>query len=489
MYITEIEFLNFKSFGKKVKIPFFDDFTTISGPNGSGKSNIVDGILFVLGLSSSRTLRAEKLTDLIYSSDESKKPDFAQVTIRFNNSDHAIPVDSDEVVISRKIKETDSGYYSYFYFNGRSVSLTDIHTYLAKAGVTPEGYNVVMQGDVTRITTMTSLQRRKIIDEIAGVAEFDSKTDRAMNELEIVRERIERADILIEEVEARLMKLKIERDQAIRYQSLKEEKMKYEGFVLLSKLKDATTEMASVDAEIDAKREVIKALRTDLEQRKEKLDEIQIVLDELTSEIQRKGEDEQIQIKKDIEEIRGEISRCNGSIELADSEMNDVESRRRKAFVNIDETKERIKEIDSDISEENLSKDGVTSEITDQQTQRMILQSKIADVDEKFATTRDELTKLKAQLDEVKNNKGELMRQEDRVLDSLRRKSAQVRDIENEIEDAKTKAESADSDTKSAQYDIDKLNETIGSLNKDMDDLESNRSQIRKLVTELDDDL
>ncbi len=489
MYIKEIEFLNFKSFGKKVKIPFFDDFTTISGPNGSGKSNIIDGILFVLGLSSSRTLRAEKLTDLIHSGNKSKRPDFAQVTIRFNNSDHAIPVDSDEVVISRKIRETDSGYYSYFYFNGRSVSLTDIHTYLAKAGVTPEGYNVVMQGDVTRITTMTPVQRRKIIDEIAGVAEFDNKKDRAMNELEIVRERIERADILIEEIETQLMKLKTERDQAIKYQSLKEEKMKYEGFVLLSKLKDATTELASVDTDIDAKRKIIEALRTDLEQRNVKLDQMQIALDELTSEIQRKGEDEQIQIKKDIEEIRGEISRCIDSIELADSEMDELESRRRKAFVGIDETKEKIKDIYLEISEENLSKDGVTSEISDQQTQRMILQSKIADVDEKFAATRDELTKLKAQLDEVKNYKGELMRQEDRVLDTLRRKSAQVRDIENEIEDAKTKAESADSDTRSVQYEIDKLNERIGSLNKDMDGLESNSFQITKVITELEDEL
>ncbi|MCC7575755.1 MAG: AAA family ATPase, partial [Methanomethylovorans sp.] len=187
MYIKEIEFINFKSFGKKVKIPFYDDFTTISGPNGSGKSNIIDGILFVLGLSSSRTLRAEKLTDLIYNGDKAKKPDFAQVTIKFDNTDREMPVDTDEVAITRKIRETDTGYYSYFYFNGKAVSLADVHNYLAKARVTPEGYNVVMQGDVTRIITMTPVERRKIIDEIAGVAEFDNKKERALSELEIVR--------------------------------------------------------------------------------------------------------------------------------------------------------------------------------------------------------------------------------------------------------------------------------------------------------------
>jgi len=188
LHIKEIEFQNFKSFGKKIKIPFFDGFTTISGPNGSGKSNIVDGILFCLGLSSSRTLRAEKLTDLIYNGDNVKKPDFARVTIRFDNSDREMPVDLDEVNITRKIRQTESGYYSYYYFNDKAVTLGDIHTHLAKARITPEGYNVVMQGDVTRITEMTPTERRKIIDEIAGVAEFDHKKDQAMNELEIVSE-------------------------------------------------------------------------------------------------------------------------------------------------------------------------------------------------------------------------------------------------------------------------------------------------------------
>src|SRR5512138_431574 len=116
MYIKEIELTNFKSFARKVKVPFYDDFTTISGPNGSGKSNIIDSILFCLGLSSSRTMRAEKLTDLIYSVD-GKGPGTAEVTIRFDNKDRELPVDHDEITVTRRIKSSDSGYYSYYYFN------------------------------------------------------------------------------------------------------------------------------------------------------------------------------------------------------------------------------------------------------------------------------------------------------------------------------------------------------------------------------------
>lgn len=486
MYIKEIEFVNFKSFGKKVKIPFFDDFTTISGPNGSGKSNIIDGILFALGLSSSRTMRAEKLTDLIYNGDKAKKPDFAQVTIKFDNTDREMPVDSNEIIISRKIRRTDSGYYSYFYFNGKAVSLTDVHTYLAKARVTPEGYNVVMQGDVTRIFTMSPTERRKIIDEIAGVAEFDNKRDRALNELDIVRERVERVDIIIEEVGGQLEKLKVERNQAVKYQSLKEEKMKFEGFVILAKLKDAKTELESVTSDIEAKKEVLGSLSQSMDEKREKLGELESELEKLTSNIQKMGEDEQIQTKKDIEEIKGEVSRCVDSIELADNEIEDVDARRRKAFVEIDEVKSKIEGLDTQISEEKLRKDGILAEISDRKTQRMILQSKIADVDEKFAQTRDELTTLRTELETTKNDKNELMRQEDRLLDSLRRKSAEIRDIENEIEDAKGNVESSDSDTKSAEYDIEKLTENINLLTKDIDDLESNRSQIKGVVGDLE---
>nr|WP_321497164.1 chromosome segregation protein SMC [uncultured Methanolobus sp.] len=489
MHIKELEFINFKSFGKKVKIPFFDGFTTISGPNGSGKSNIIDGILFVLGLSSSRTLRAEKLTDLIYNGESSKKPDFAQVTIRFDNTDREMPYDADEISITRKIRETDSGYYSYFYFNGKAVSLTEVHNYLAKARVTPEGYNVVMQGDVTRIINMTAGERRKIIDEIAGVAEFDSKRDRALSELEIVRERVERVDIIIEEVGQQLEKLKTERDQALKYQSLKEEKMKFEGFVLLAKLKDAKVELTNVAGDILAKEEVLAKLEIDLEARRVAVDNLEQELEEMTLNIQRMGEDEQIQIKKDIEGIRGEVSRCMDTIEISEKEMEDVESRRRKAFVEIDDIKGKLEELDSKISEETMRKESILAEMSERKTERMLLQSKIADVDAKFAQTRDELSKLKSRLETVKNEKNELMRQEDRLLDAQRRKSVEARDIESEIADAKSKAESSGSDTKSVEYDIDKLNEKIDALTKDTDDLEFTRAQLKVIVKEFEDEL
>lgn len=488
MHIKEIELQNFKSFGKKVKIPFFDDFTTISGPNGSGKSNIIDGILFALGLSNSRVMRAEKLTDLIYNGD-TRPRDFAQVSIHFDNKDREMPVDSDEVVITRKVRQTESGYYSYYYFNEKAVGLSDIHNYLSKAKITPEGYNVVMQGDVTNIIEMTATERRKIIDEIAGVAEFDDKKEQALNELEIVRERIERVDIILAEVDDQLAKLKLERDQALKYQSLRDEKRKYEGYILLAKLKDAKNELDKLAGELSDKEAKKEDFTKQLELKKEELRGIEGKLSDLNALIIKKGESEQIALKKEIESIRGEISRCTSTIELAENEINDIESLKRKAFLEIDDVQGKVAGFNEKLTEETLRKDTISNEIGDKNTQLLVVKSKIAEVDAKFSKTRDKLTEAKLSLETLKNEKNELMREEDRLLDAIRRKSSEARDRELEIEDAKSKMSSADFDAGNAKSGIKEINAKKQELLKDTFDLEKNRVQIKSVISDIENSL
>ncbi|MCZ7397571.1 MAG: chromosome segregation protein SMC, partial [Candidatus Methanoperedens sp.] len=488
MHIKEIELQNFKSFGKKVKIPFFDDFTTISGPNGSGKSNIIDGILFCLGLSNSRVMRAERLTDLIFNADSGRK-NFAQVTVRFNNLDREMPVDSDEIVITRKLRQTESGYYSYYYFNDTPVGLGDIHNYLSKAKITPEGYNVVMQGDVTRIIEMTATERRKIIDEIAGVAEFDEKKGQALNELEIVRERIERVDIILGEVDEHLAKLQQERDQALKYQSLRDEKRKYEGYVLLAKLKDARNELDKLAGELKDKEIRKEELAKQVDERRKELSDIEQELTELNESIIQKGEGQQIALKKEIETIKGEISRCKSTIELADNEINDIESQRRKAFLEIDASQVKVGEFTGKLNEEIERKETLSSEVGGKNTQLLMVRSKIAEVDAEFAGTRDKLNESKSALETLKNEKNELMREEDRLLDAVRRNSSEARDKELEIEDARSKIASSDFDTGSAETQIQELKAKKQELIRDIMDLEKNRVQIKNVITDLENTL
>ena len=489
MFIKEIEFVNFKSFGKRVKIPFYEGFTTISGPNGSGKSNIIDGILFALGLSGSKTMRAEKLTDLIYADANSKSPEFAQVTIIFDNADRKAPVEADEFEISRKIKQTKNGYYSYFYFNGKAVSLTEVHELLGKAGVTPEGYNVVMQGDISQITAkMSPVERRKIIDEIAGVSEFDEKKQKSLAELDIVKEQIEKIDIIVEEVKLQLDRLSSEREHALKYKMLREEKQKYEGYLILSKLKDAKTELKNVENEI-AKYETLETETEEKIKAQEiEKEEIETELAALNMEIRQKGEDEQIRIKKEIEEIKGQISRAKESIGVLEREESGFESKRRDLFVKIDSRKKEIEEHDAALIEETRKEEAVLKEQSDRNAEKIILASKIAEIDKKFAEQTGISNKKREELEVLKNEKNQLIRDEDRLTDALRRKASEIKDIENEIEEAEDNAKNAESDTKIAEYDISKLTDESDKLKKDIDDLESANKRLsddkRKLETQ-----
>src|SRR6056297_2266275 len=284
MHIKELVLDNFKSFGRKTRIPFYEDFTVVTGPNGSGKSNIIDAVLFALGLARTRGIRAEKLTDLIYNpghedGNSSSGPREATVEVVLDNSDHTLERsqvvnaagsedvgDVDEIHIRRRVKETEDNYYSYYYLNDRSVNLSDIQDLLAQAGVTPEGYNVVMQGDVTGIINMTSGERREIIDEIAGVAEFDAKKADAFEELEVVQERIGEAELRIEEKEQRLEQLADEREAALEYQSLRDEKEEYEGYLKAAELEDKREDLAGVRESIEDREDELEELQRDLDE-------------------------------------------------------------------------------------------------------------------------------------------------------------------------------------------------------------------------------
>ena len=169
MYIKEVEIDNFKSFANKLTIPFLKGFTTISGPNGSGKSNIIDSVLFALGLSTSRTLRAEKISQLI-STHTRRNEAIVKVTFAPENGEEK------EFSVARKIKKSSQGYNSIYYLNDKIVTLTDVHTILEKYNITPNSYNVIMQNDVMSITNCSDVERRKIIDEIAAEKEKEVMT-------------------------------------------------------------------------------------------------------------------------------------------------------------------------------------------------------------------------------------------------------------------------------------------------------------------------
>ncbi|MCX6669982.1 MAG: chromosome segregation protein SMC [Methanothrix sp.] len=484
MYIKEVELKNFKSFGKSIRVPLKNDFITVTGPNGSGKSNIVDALLFALCLSSSRAMRAERLPDLIYRGDNGKDPDYAQVTVRLDNSGRIFPLDQDIIEVSRKIKVNNDKYASSYYFNGKSCGQAELLDLLAKAGITPESYNIVMQGDVTRIIEMSPVERRKILDEIAGVAEFDEKKRKAMEELEVVRERIGRVDVILEEVGSQLARLKEERDRAHTYQAHREELKRQEAFLLLARLKEAATELAGLEEEINSLQAKNEALLQKSEGKKTELAALDETLKTLSAEITHKGEDEQIQVKRRIEELKGEMAREAGRSEMAEKAAMEMDGQQKTCFIQISNLSQEQEELADRVKDASLRGASLRGELDDQMGELSIAQEKLAKADEKFVLLRDELAGARQLREEAKTRLGDLVRERDRLLDATRRGGLEREELSAGIKEALDALASADHEAEQLKADLADLNGKAMEMEKDSDDLESGRLRLRREITE-----
>jgi chromosome segregation protein len=167
MYLKAIEIFGFKSFGERVFIEFNRGLTSIVGPNGSGKSNILDAVLWVLGEQSYKTIRAKESTDVIFSGGKDKKPmNSAEVSLYIDNSDSFLPIEDEEIKITRKILSSGENEY---YINDSKSRLKDIGNLFLDTGVGKNAYSVIGQGKVERIIGSSAKEVKSIIEEAAGI--------------------------------------------------------------------------------------------------------------------------------------------------------------------------------------------------------------------------------------------------------------------------------------------------------------------------------
>jgi chromosome segregation protein len=507
MHIDEIVLDQFKSFGRTTRIPFYEDFTTISGPNGSGKSNIIDAVLFALGLARTRGMRAEKLTDLIYNpshadEEDGRGPDEASVEVVLNNEDRTLERsqvvnaagsedvgDVDSISVKRRVKRTDENYYSYYYLNGRSVNLSDIQELLAAAGVTPEGYNVVMQGDVTGIINMTPGERREIIDEIAGVAEFDAKKEDAYEELEVVEERIDEADLRIEEKQNRLDQLADEREAALEYQDLREQKEQYEGYRRAAELADTRAKLDATEEDIADTEEELGDARSTLDERRGRVERLEETVEELNAEIERTGEDEQLRIKREIEEIKGDISRLEDRKESATERIQEAEADRRQAFVEIDRKEEQIEELDEEIRETKVKKASLRSDIQEKEVDLESVEAEIEAVDTEFDELKADLQERKERLEAAKSERNELQREKDRLLDEARRRSEDLESAREDLESARERIPELEARLDDLADEREKARKNVDNIDEVVADLREQKSSLQSAIDDVEDDL
>ncbi|MFA5347830.1 MAG: chromosome segregation protein SMC [Methanoregula sp.] len=478
MHITELEIDNFKSFSKKTKIPFLEGFTVISGPNGSGKSNIIDSILFVLALSSSRNLRAEKLTDLI---NLNSGRNTAEVALEF----------SDGTKIRRRIKRTGNGYYSYNYLNERVCKQSDIVDHLARHGIKPHGYNVVMQGDVTRIMEMSDFERRKIIDEIAGVSEFDQKKQQSLSELDIVRERIEREELLLIELTRRVNELKREREHALEYQKWQKDLVYFQNCRAAAQLHDREKELTSLLRSTDEHTIQLTRIAADRGLEENELSYLKADLADIDGLINRKSGSDYLKLIAELEEAKGGIKLAEQTIvrRRKDKEAN-LEAINR-VYMDTKRAEARVAECTDQIRTLSIDRTNIAMEVAGAKAQLDKFETEIRQHGEDAEGSRERLFALLKDLEEKKGQRSEILHQQDMLIEKSRMRTTELERLtlllsQLEEEYAAKQVQLADSeksisDLVSSKKDLDRtLSELEGAMFAQRSSLERLRTEIRE---------
>ena len=413
MHITGLEIDNFKSFSKKTKIPFLEGFTVISGPNGSGKSNIIDSILFVLALSSSRNLRAEKLTDLI---NLNSGRNTAEVALEF----------SDGTKIKRRIKRTSNGYYSYNYLNERLCKQSDIVDHLSKHGIKPHGYNVVMQGDVTRIMEMSDFERRKIIDEIAGVSEFDHKKQQSLSELDIVRERIEREELLLLELTRRVNELKREREHALEYQKWQKDLSFFQNCRAAAQLHDREKELASLMRSTEEHRIVLTRIGTDRSLEENELSYLKADLKDIDDLINKKSGSDYLKLIAELEEAKSGIKLAEQTIVRLRKEKETNLEVINRVYMDTKRAEARVAECTDQIRTLSIDRTNLAMEIAAARAHLEKFETEIRQHGEDTEGAREKLFALLHDLEEKKGQRSEILHQQDMHIEKSRMRTTEL---------------------------------------------------------------
>ncbi|MCI4346110.1 MAG: chromosome segregation protein SMC [Thermoplasmata archaeon] len=331
MHLKRLKVRNFKSFAGATEIPFQPGFTGVAGPNGMGKSNISDAILFVLGPTSSKALRAERLTHLFFNGGVAKKPATeCEVSLVFDNRDRLLPVEHDEVELTRYVKlapGVPDGYYSYFYVNGRRSTQGEIDAVLSHARLSGDGYNLVQQGDVNRIVSMGPVPRRGLVERLAGISQYDDELERAQGKRTELETNLTQVRTLLGEIRSRLGALESQRLQAIQYRQLQEEKHQAEAQLARAELLRARQEVNSCEAARDRLRLELTDLEAAATRLESDRDELATSIDAAEREIAAKTGPDGVRFKGEVDQARLAFARLDEQLRTAREDLEELSTK------------------------------------------------------------------------------------------------------------------------------------------------------------------
>lgn len=317
MYLRSLELQGFKSFPDKTRLDFTKGISAVVGPNGSGKSNIGDAMRWVMGESSSKSLRGKTMEDVIFSGTANRsKSGFAQVTITIDNTDRALAEDSDIVSVSRKIYRSGDSEYQ---INGKAVRRKDLDELFMDTGLGRDGYSIIGQGRIGEIVSSKASDRRQIFDEAAGISKFRSKKRETEEQLAKAEDNLSRLTDIMGELESRIGPLQKQCEKAKQFRILDEEKCKLEISLWVRRLNELTSQQKELD-------EKLAELRKEYTEKTEYLDELDDKIEEGFAKSAECG-DRANSFREDIRAIESERSQSEQRTAVLGNDIEHLEQR------------------------------------------------------------------------------------------------------------------------------------------------------------------
>lgn len=334
MYLKRLEMHGFKSFADKTVLEFMPGITTVIGPNGSGKSNISDCIRWVLGEQSLKSLRGAKSEDVIFSGTQNRKSlGFAEASLVIDNSDQKLPIEYNEVIVTRRIYR--SGETGYF-INKVACRLKDVLELFMDTGIGRDGYSIIGQGKIDEILSNKSEDRRHIFEEAAGIVKYRSRKAESEKKLEQTKLNLLRINDIVNEIEGNIGSLKLQSEKAKKYLNLRDELKNIEVGLFLHNIEDYKKQITELIENIDIfetqkvkEDEVSNNLQSEKEELKQKVDGL-IEEIEKTQNLGFEGNQRKEQLNSEIGISEERISNNKENFERFAIEIEELEKRNKE---------------------------------------------------------------------------------------------------------------------------------------------------------------
>ena len=398
VYIRRIDLRGFKTFGKKVSLNLDRGLTVVTGPNGSGKSNIVDSVKFALGELSAKELRGGTITDLIHRGSPHATARSAYVGIQFDNEDRRIPVDADAVTISREFRRGGEGIYR---LNGRRVSRKQLTDILSSADIQVSGHNIVQQHAITRLAEVTHEERRRIIEDMIGIAVYDSKKAEAELQLQQAELNIKVASARTDEVRSRVEALEKERNDYLRSQQLKKEASRLQAQLASSKIAELQTEIARLRQESSEKQQTIEHMRSRKDEVSKERQRIEVERGAYEETVLDKGSTDLFNIERAIGDANAAMAGLNAEIKSSEKTITSLETQRTELEKHIEQVAQSIEQSKSDLENCKTRLSELAIVIDAKRKERDTLSQSLAESRKRIGEKSSEANAIEAQIAEL----------------------------------------------------------------------------------------